>query len=340
MGYDHVRRNGERFIVVNETGKLLRKAFLWKANESLSNETIRQKLWAAGLKVSKQRVSEIFKNPFYCGLIVHNSLEGKVVDGKHEKVISKELFLKVNEIQSKNPHGFKWEVENEKIPLKRFLRCEGCGTYMRGYEVKAKKIYYYKCSTIGCNCNKNAEQLHNMFLGKLKPHVLDSKYIDLAKYQLDATFRQLNNNQKENKEICHKKQEEINKKIERLQERFILEEIERDLYDKFLLKYKGEKGTIEEQIQNSAIEVSNLMEYTDISIQIALKLTEIWVSGTYTDKYGLQVLMFPNGMYYNKKTDECRTPKENSIFPALACLSMDSSQKRSGLNRSIPEKSA
>src|SRR5205814_3460845 len=36
LGYDHVTVNGEKSIVVNEKGKLLRKAFLWKANEGIS----------------------------------------------------------------------------------------------------------------------------------------------------------------------------------------------------------------------------------------------------------------------------------------------------------------
>jgi len=38
-----------------------------------------------------------------------------------------------------------------------------------------------------------------------------------------------------------KKLDEMNAKIERLQERFILEEINRGLYDKFMAKYQQEK---------------------------------------------------------------------------------------------------
>ena len=37
IGYDHVLRSGQKLIVVNEIGKLIRKAFEWKANEE-SNE--------------------------------------------------------------------------------------------------------------------------------------------------------------------------------------------------------------------------------------------------------------------------------------------------------------
>ena len=74
-----------------------------------------QLLEKLGLKLNHQRMSVIFKNPFYCGLMAHNALEGKLIEGSHEKLISKELFLKVNEIQSHNPHGFKQCPEPDGI---------------------------------------------------------------------------------------------------------------------------------------------------------------------------------------------------------------------------------
>ena len=76
-----------------------------------------------GLKLPDQRISDIFKNPFYCGVLVHNALEERILEGNQEKLISKEIFLKVNEVQSSNPHGYKMTVENEHIALKRFIRC-------------------------------------------------------------------------------------------------------------------------------------------------------------------------------------------------------------------------
>lgn len=47
-------------------------------------------------------MSWIFRNFFYCGLLSHKLLEDQVVEGNHEKLISKEVFLKVNEMQNRN----------------------------------------------------------------------------------------------------------------------------------------------------------------------------------------------------------------------------------------------
>lgn len=340
LGYDHIRRNGERFIEVNETGKLLNKAFKWKANEGISNEEIRHRLSAQGLKLGKQRISEIFKNPFYCGMIVHNLLEGKTVEGKHEKLISQEIFLKVNNLLSLNHNGYKQQPENDQIPLKRFVMCESCRTFLRGYEVKARKIHYYKCNTLGCGCNKSAKDLHQSFYEKLKQYTFQEEHKDLFKYQLEATFKQLNESKESDITQLQKQLEEVNQKIERLKERFVTEEIDKELYQQFIAKYKQEKEGIEQQFQKTEIRVSNISEYVNTSLNIALKLPEIWASVNYEAKHKLQYLVFPEGMYYNKKNNECRTPKTNSVFSLISCLSNNLMQKNSGLNSYFGRKSA
>ena len=58
IGYSLVIENGEKRVVINETGKLLRKAFHWKANEGFSNVEILKKLEALGLKLYQQHYTK------------------------------------------------------------------------------------------------------------------------------------------------------------------------------------------------------------------------------------------------------------------------------------------
>src|SRR5207244_3640808 len=69
FGYDIVKRDGKRRLVINEKGKLLKKAFLWKANENLSTEECLLRLQGLGVKIYHQKLTNIFRSPFYCGLI-------------------------------------------------------------------------------------------------------------------------------------------------------------------------------------------------------------------------------------------------------------------------------
>lgn len=147
-------------------------------------------------------------------------------------------------------------------------------------------------------------------------------------------------NKDDNIELMEKQLKEIVKKIERIEERFVLDEIERELYQKSIKKYKTEKQEIEGQMQKMDFKVSNLSEYLDQSIMLASKLPEIWASGHYEAKQNLQYLVFPEGIYYNKQNDKCRTERVNSVFALMASISSNSIQKRSGLKSKNSVKSA
>ncbi|MEO5562795.1 MAG: hypothetical protein ABIR18_05150 [Chitinophagaceae bacterium] len=55
------------------------------------------------------------------------------------------------------------------------MRCDYGGSFLRGYIVKVKGLYYYKCNNRGCNCNKNAEGLQDIFLRKLSEYSLQDE---------------------------------------------------------------------------------------------------------------------------------------------------------------------
>jgi hypothetical protein len=165
LGYDHVTVNGQKTIVINETGKQLRKAFLWKANEGISTVEILKILHVRGLKLTKQTIGEALVNPFYCGILSHSLLNGEVVEEKHEKLVSRDIFLTANEEKNKVTHGFVQNPLNEALPLKLFMKCEACDMYLRGYLVKRKNLYYYKCDNGSkCSCHIGATKLHERFM--------------------------------------------------------------------------------------------------------------------------------------------------------------------------------
>ncbi|MBK7669145.1 MAG: recombinase family protein [Sphingobacteriaceae bacterium] len=115
VGYDIIRINGERKIVLNDTGKIIKKIFLWKAQERLPNEQIRQRLLNLKVNYCLRRIAEILTNPFYCGMMVHKALEGEVLEGKHDKLISKICFYKSTEFLQKKL-GLQTKRNVRKLP--------------------------------------------------------------------------------------------------------------------------------------------------------------------------------------------------------------------------------
>lgn len=96
IGYNRVVDHGEQRLIVNDEGAILRKAFYMKAIGEMNTYQIAEKISKWGLKIELKQLEEIFQNPFYAGLIVHRLLKGKIVPGKHDNLISIEVFNEIN----------------------------------------------------------------------------------------------------------------------------------------------------------------------------------------------------------------------------------------------------
>ena len=133
-------------IVVNDEGKTLRKAFLWKAYQQMRNSDIVKRLGKLGVKIDARRLGKMLSNPYYAGVIVSKLCPGEAIKGNHESMISSEVFLKVNNIiLDKRNHPVSHKDADANLPLKLFMSCGCCSTPMTGYLVKKKGLYYYKC---------------------------------------------------------------------------------------------------------------------------------------------------------------------------------------------------
>jgi DNA invertase Pin-like site-specific DNA recombinase len=262
LGYDVVRTNGERKFVVNKQGKLIKKAFEWKA-QGMKNEEIIERLHAHGFKIYKQALSRTFSNPFYCGIISNKMLNGKLVESVHEKVISKELFLKVNGIrQEANKFGAPHQKEIETIPLKVFMQCPSCGLGYTGYIVKKKNLWYYKCRTKGCCSNKSAKKVNEQFLAYLSTYELKDMFLDDLLEEIVDSFDSFNETNKSHEQAIKASLKELQKKIDVIEEKYFLNgEMTKETYEKFMAKFTEEKNEILSSLKNTAVTSSNLENY-------------------------------------------------------------------------------
>ena len=51
----------------------------------------------------------------------------------------------------------------------------------------------------------------------------------------------------------------------------------------------------------------------------------------YEEKVKIQYMLFPEGIYYNKKTNKCRTKKVSSVWSYIALLKQDSEGNKKGI---------
>lgn len=135
-----------------------------------------------------------------------------------------------------------------------------------------------------------------------------------------ATYYKLTEGELDDKTAILNSIQEVDNKLARQKKRLKEEEITYDLYLEFKGEYEKEKKELQDELANSGNGVSNPQECVDFALDYSLKLPSLWSSAGYTERQRLQFLIFPEGIFYNRKEDECRTHNANGAFQYIAEL--------------------
>jgi site-specific DNA recombinase len=322
LGYKHVGFKKNQKLEINEVGEIIKKAFLLKAEQGLTNTEISQRCKAWGRFIHEKRLFDIFKNPFYCGYIRNRLLGDEIIKGKHEPLISEDVFLKVNGIGLSHPKNFIKKSTDEPFPLKRFIKCEKCGTTWVGYAVKNKKATYYKCNKKECRCNRNASVIHEGFQNYLSTYTIPERFIEPLKMQLGMTFKEMNKDNDVSKILMTTTLNEVKEKLNTLEERYAMGEFEdKEVYERLKTRFRNEINGINNEISKVDLKLSNQDNFVNYSVKLSSKLNVMWGSGSFELKQSLQNLIFPEGVTYNFQNNTYRTCRANSVFALIATQS-------------------
>lgn len=315
--HDHDKKQ----CFINEKGLLIRQAFYWKEKENLPNSEIKKRLYSSGLNVTYSQLTMIFRNPFYCGFITHNLLdEGQMVRGKHEPLISEEVFIRVNKIIAEN--GKSWNVlsHNENMPLKASFRCSKCERPLTAYPQKAKYIYY-KCPNNGCCVNIRNEKLHKLFEQELLKYSFDTSLIPVLKTELERTYRTIYELDTNRAKPMKDELTRLRNELETMEYNLAVGKITSEIYEKHSASHNRKIRKVEEELKILVEDSSNLSNYLESALQNTSNLLNLWHLLDYSGKVRLQNLVFPEGLVYDAEKSTVRTFTVNPIFNAINTIS-------------------
>lgn len=319
---EHIHDKRQCFI--NEDGVKLRQAFYWKDLEKLRNCEIKARLEKMGLKISASELTRIFKNIFYIGYITSKMLdEGEIIRGKHEPLISEELFFRVNGIAKQNPHGWNVVRRDDEMPLKVSVHCDKCNHPLTGYSQRNGAYLYYKCRNHGCNVNIRSLKLHNMFAAELSKLTMPAALGPVINAQLEATYWLLHNSDAARIKPMKDELTRLKNELEQMELNVSRSTITPEIFEKFSGRHKQQIKDIEESIQYLLQDSSNLDKMLQSASKLSSNLLNIWNLSDYIGKVRLQKLVFPEGLRYNHENHELRTLKINPILSAITSISIN-----------------
>jgi len=187
-------------------------------------------------------LDRILTNYVYAGLIespAYKDEKYKIVPGIHEAIISEEVFYTAYyKLQdSKKPQGPK--IIDPNLPLRAFIRCRQCGMPHTGGRSKGRSAYYFyyncnKCKGECYNINKAHQELSDI----LKQLSIKETVVEALQKEALVNFEKLSADKKTELVRVTKECEELQKKINSLEQKFIEDRIDHLTYRKWSEEYK------------------------------------------------------------------------------------------------------
>ena len=266
-------------------------------------------------------------NPFYAGFVTGRLVGGKLIKGLHPPLVDIKTFMRVQDILNDNPiAGVPKVSRHDEVPLKTFACDETSRKPFTGY--KTKGIWYYKTKDGPTPVNVNAKYLNGAFTSMLSQYEYKPQLRKKIEAAMSAKLKQRLAGVAREAAQIKKKIAEKKALLEKIEHKFITDQISDDIYQKHSEKIRTEIAALSKETDMSQIDGSNLELAVSKCLTIAQNLSQAWVSAEYEQKQRLQKLVFPEGILYGKQKGVVRTPRVNSLFEAIPLLAVDSSKKK------------
>lgn len=321
IGYEIDIVAGKRCLKINSKGELIRKAFEWKV-EDMSSVKILAKLRDLGLDIPKQTLSRIFRNVFYAGYIQNSLILNEIIVGVHPPIVDDDTFIRVNEILNKNQLSNRQKKKNERYALSSFTRLPDSNVSFVGYQTinKYGQVYeYYKANRTGAKVNRPKDYMEQLFADFIDHYSIAPTIKGQLREELTVAFEQYNITTQKDRNLISSKLDDLNDSIDKLMEDcYVNKIIPIEHFKQLHSKRIEEKRMLNEQLKKHDFELSNFDEFYDISRKICENLHDLWLDSDIEGRKKVQILVFPEGVWFDPEIEDYRTPRVNSCIELIS----------------------
>jgi site-specific DNA recombinase len=252
MGYKTVGETGHKIHVVDEgVAPLIRKMFEYYASGQFSIKWLSMTMFKEGLrspkgnKVVNSRLHSLLRDPFYMGKIRWND---EIHEGKHEPLISKELFDKVQAmLVSKTTPKYR----KHNYLFQGLIRCAGCNGLITWEEQRGHHYghcnHYHDCPQKTWVKEPGVEEQLLSGFDHLK--IKNSRIIDWLRKALKESHQDEIEYHNSTVGELQARYEAVQKRMDKLYDDKLDEKITPAFYNRKFKQYSDEKDELTETIK-------------------------------------------------------------------------------------------
>jgi DNA invertase Pin-like site-specific DNA recombinase len=321
VGYKSVKREDGRtnHVPDKKTAPLVRQAFELFSTGNYSLKTLAEEMHSRGLKTrydriySPESIKTTLTKRFYISRL---EWQGKEYKGKHQSIVSSDLFYRVQDVLTKRSvdTGEKGRLE---FLLRGVAYCQMCNRKLTA-EIHPRGSYYRclpnihkeKCSQQYSPVKLLDGQLEALY-EKLQP---SRKLLELLKIEMqEIAHKRKKIAQKEIKNLKRTIEDLENKEIKLLDE-MLGGKIQRDIYEKVEKKYTAKKKEAEARLSQFEVNYNDPLDFLDKCITVSSMLFYLHQRFNYEQKKNLTKVVFEKIYVQNKAIVDV---KLNSPFSFL-----------------------
>jgi site-specific DNA recombinase len=297
-GYKTVVVGSKRIHVIDpETKSMIQRMFNLYLEPSHSIASVADEMRLMGLRTRKGRpyyksqVQRILNNPFYVGI---NRFNGKEYPGAQEKLISKELF---NRVQTKMHKGRPVVLKKHNPVFKNIITCNSCNGLVTWQKQKGR--YYGSCQRRSEACKKRKfiredkiEELITKQLSQLicpAPEIIDwVANVMRSEYETDI------NSQEKLTASMQLQIDRVQRMDDSLYDDKLSGEITPERYKEKHRQLQEQKTELSEQLNNMGTLSRRVLEYDLAILELTQRASSIYSKKTPEQKRLIITKLFTN----------------------------------------------
>lgn len=286
-GYKTIGETGHKIHVINEdTAPLVRKMFELYATGNYSTKRLVKKMYAEGMRsqlghrLPQSRIHSLLRDPFYIGKIKWNN---EIYDGKHEPMISVELFNKIQHMMTSRTTP---KYRKHNFLFRGLIKCAGCHNSITFEIAKGQYVYghcnhYHECPQT--TWVKEDEVEAQLICGFENLRIKNSRITEWLKKALKESHQDELQYHNDTVGELHARYEAIQKRMDKLYDDKLDEKITPDFYSRKFKQYSDEKDEVTESIKKHSNASTGFLNLGVSIYELSQRAKEIYLDAKAKD---------------------------------------------------------